>query len=239
MSIAEKLTTIAENEQKVFDAGVKNGRDAEWGEFWDAYQKNGTQKAWNYAFYGPYWNDITFKPKYDITFTPNQNVYTETFRGAYITDLKKILEDQKVVLDTSGCSGSNGIALFYQCTKLTRVPTLDMSNLPNGVATIFYNCQSLQYVEKMILSDNGTTFSDNAFNNCKALEEIRFEGKIGSDIDMHWSPLSHDSLMSTINALKDYSGTSGTHTLTIGTDNLAKLTDSEKAIATQKGWTLA
>ena len=40
--------------------------------------------------------------------------------------------------------------------------------------------------------------------------------------------------MSIINALK--SGV--TQTLTLGTDNLAKLTDTEKAIATEKGWTL-
>ena len=30
-----------------------------------------------------------------------------------------------------------------------------------------------------------------------------------------------------------------TYTLTLGSDNLAKLSDEEKAIATGKGWTLA
>ena len=42
-----------------------------------------------------------------------------------------------------------------------------------------------------------------------------------------------------INALVDYSGTTTTRTLKIGTTNLNKLTDEEKAIATEKGWTLA
>ncbi|MBQ9096942.1 MAG: hypothetical protein IJY55_00920, partial [Clostridia bacterium] len=51
--------------------------------------------------------------------------------------------------------------------------------------------------------------------------------------------LTFDSLVSIILALKDYSGTSTTKTVTLGATNLAKLTDSEKAIATQKGWTLA
>ena len=46
--------------------------------------------------------------------------------------------------------------------------------------------------------------------------------------------------MSIINCLKDYStDTSGTsHTVTLGTTNLAKLTDEQKAIATEKGWSL-
>ena len=34
MSIAEKLTTIAENEQKVYDAGQKS----EYDRFWDSYR---------------------------------------------------------------------------------------------------------------------------------------------------------------------------------------------------------
>ena len=60
--------------------------------------------------------------------------------------------------------------------------------------------------------------------------------------DFHWSTkLSHDSLMSIINALQDKTtDTSGTSwVVTLGTENLAKLSDSQKAIATQKGWSLA
>ena len=41
MSIAEKLELIAENEQKVFDAGKKS----EYDEFWDNYQKKSDGSA--------------------------------------------------------------------------------------------------------------------------------------------------------------------------------------------------
>ena len=44
MSIADKLTTIAENEQRVYDAG----KQAQYDEFWDDFQKNGTE----YMYYG-------------------------------------------------------------------------------------------------------------------------------------------------------------------------------------------
>ena len=49
--------------------------------------------------------------------------------------------------------------------------------------------------------------------------------------------LTHDSLMNVINEAGDV--TSNPQTLTLGTTNLNKLTDEEKAIATNKGWTLA
>jgi hypothetical protein len=47
--------------------------------------------------------------------------------------------------------------------------------------------------------------------------------------------LTHDSLMSIINNLATVTSTK---TLTLGTTNLAKLSDEEKAIATNKGWTV-
>ena len=64
MSISDKLVTIAENEQKVFDAGKK----AEYDAFWDAYQTNGNRRHYNHAFYD-YWDDITYNPKYPIVVT--------------------------------------------------------------------------------------------------------------------------------------------------------------------------
>lgn len=53
------------------------------------------------------------------------------------------------------------------------------------------------------------------------------------------SKLNHDTLLRFLNALYDYSSEGGTHTITFGTTNLAKLTDDEKAIGTTKGWTLS
>ncbi len=204
MSIANILTRLSEKILNVFEAGKKAGRDAEWSEFWDAFQINGTRKNWNYAFQGSHWNDVNFKPKYDITFNQNMNNYTDMFRQSTITDLKKILDKQNVTLDTSGCSGSNTFALFNQCSKLTRVPILNASNLPNGVGSLFNGCKALQYVEKLILSENGTKFSNTAFQSCNALEEIRFEGKIASDIHLgDCCSLSKASIESVVNALSD------------------------------------
>jgi len=51
--------------------------------------------------------------------------------------------------------------------------------------------------------------------------------------------LTRESILSVLNALGNKNGLSGTWKLTLGATNLAKLTESDKAIATGKGWTLA
>lgn len=82
-----------------------------------------------------------------------------------------------------------------------------------------------------------TTAFSSTFSGCANLENITFGGTIGQNISFSSSEkLTHDSLMSIIEHL----GTvSSTRTLTLGSKNLAKLTDAEKAIATEKGWSLA
>ena len=81
------------------------------------------------------------------------------------------------------------------------------------------------------------------FNGCKVLTDLNMNGAILPKIDLtNWgldtcTALTVDSLVSVINALPQLdSGTS--YTCTIGSTNLAKLTDEQKAIATNKGWTL-
>ena len=59
--------------------------------------------------------------------------------------------------------------------------------------------------------------------------------KIGLNGDEN---LSHESIMRVINALPDKTGQSG-YTLHLTTININKLTTAEKAIATNKNWSLA
>lgn len=85
-----------------------------------------------------------------------------------------------------------------------------------------------------------TTELTGTFSGCSALTEIRIGGTIGPNISFAaCSKLTHDSLISIINALKDYSGTTTTRTLTLHATAKKKLTETDIAIATEKGWTLA
>jgi hypothetical protein len=85
MTTAEKLVKIAENEQKVYEAGQK----AEYDRFWDAYQEYGTKNRYNYAFAGWGWTDDVFKPKYNIA--PNITALA-MFQNSRIVDLKGVCE---------------------------------------------------------------------------------------------------------------------------------------------------
>lgn len=89
-----------------------------------------------------------------------------------------------------------------------------------------------------LIVDESTTYGYAGFPS--SLENIKITGTIGDDIDFgSCTKLTQGSLISIMNALKDYSALGTTCTLTLGATNLAKLTDEEKALATQKGWTLA
>lgn len=195
MSIAEKLTTVAENQQRVFDAGKK----AEYDAFWDVHQSNGQARNYSNRFYS--WDTENYKPKYPIIVQANGSCQN-CFAFSNITD---------TIVDITFQSGCDVQYFFQRCSKL-------------------------ETVRKIICSK--TAKLSGIFYQCSALKNVTFEGEIGYGFDVSSSSvITHDSLMSIINALE--TKTSGTHTMIFGATNLAKLTDAEKAIATEKGWTLA
>ena len=209
------------------------GKLAEWSEFWDIYQQNGSLKIYDGAFNSTMWNDKIFKPKYDIR--PTQ--LAQAFQYTGIINLIDDLEKQNVKFDTSNC------ILFlqsFQGARITHYPTIDMSKATNTTYA-FGSDANVVKIEKLILSKSTPFY--NTFQLARKLEEITIEGTIGQNgFNVQWSnKLTHDSLLSILNALEDKtSDNSGTTwTIGLGPTNIAKLTANEKAIATQKGWTIA
>ena len=75
------------------------------------------------------------------------------------------------------------------------------------------------------------------FDGCNALETIIGNPNFKVSVVLNQcKKLTHDSLMVVINGLQTVTST---QTLTLGSTNLAKLTEADKQIATDKGWTLA
>ena len=136
-----------------------------------------------------------------------------------------------------------GTAAFYGCTNLATVSLAD--GITNIGTQIFYGCTSLKtvYLPSSITtaSANSLTVSNSyyIFYNCTALEDVQ----LGQDWNMSLrlnvsNNLTVDSMVAIFNSLKDLTGETA-KTLTLGSTNLAKLTDEQKAIAINKNWTLA
>lgn len=234
MTLSKKTKIIAENVPKVYEAGVKTGKTAEYDRFWDTYQDKGNPKDYSCAFANASWTTEFFKPKYDIIAT---NAYM-IFRGNQINaDLVEYLADLGIKLDISKAVNTQ---YMFNNTAFTRIGVVDIRSSGNSVYLdgAFSNSRQLVTIDKIILkpTENKSQFAS-TFNSCTSLENITIEGEIDSNgLDLSTcTKLSHESLMSVIDALKN--GVSGL-TCTLGATNLAKLTDAEKAIATNKGWVL-
>ena len=141
-------------------------------------------------------------------------------------------------LDTS--NGKNFSFMFYNCTALTSIPQLDTSNGTN-FGYMFNGCRALTTIPLLNMSNVSGTSWSNMFYNCTALENETFEGTIpvrgNMSVFSYSNKLTVKSLMSFINALTNMSDTA-TYTITIGSTNLAKLTEEQIQIATDKRITL-
>lgn len=204
MSIAEKLKLIAENVQKVYEAGKAAGGgsgDGWYDEFWDEYQRNpttgelGGKTDYRYMFYGSGWTNTTFKPKYNMAPTNASSMfYSADIKG----DFAELLESLGVELDLSNCSSHS--AIFNSADLITRLPELDMSK--GDFSYSFGGMRRLQKIDKLIINDLGNQSWASAFTNDYKLEDLIIEGVIGKNgFNVQWCPLNHDSIVSIINAL--------------------------------------
>jgi hypothetical protein len=183
MSIAEKLAQIAENEQKVFDAGremglsdglfmgyqdgLVAGKKAQYDAFWDEYQEKGNRSYYDRAFGNLRWNDKTYKPKYPIRPLAS---YDSLFEGSRVTDTKVDIDFSRITQKTT-------------------------------VSRIFAYDSDLTTIRKLIVNEN--IVFDAWFPSCAKLTNLTVEGVIAQNgFDTHWSTkLSRASIESIVNAL--------------------------------------
>ncbi len=188
MTIAEKLTTIAENQQKVYEAGAKS----EYDKFWDELQENGNREDYRYFFASLAWNDITFRPKYDM-----KPLFAEgMFWGCHVTDLRSILEQRGITIDFSECMWFKNMLAFT--STITHMPTINVSSA-GWCDSIFDGASRLKSASFVGIQKYLSW--DSAFYNCTSLTDITFEGEIGNHINIRFSPLKKASIISLINAL--------------------------------------
>lgn len=128
MSIAEKLTAVAENVPKVYEAGKKS----EYESFWDIYQNEGKSMNYSQAFAYDRFTEENYKPKYDIVCDNTTN------SGRQIFFENKNITDVKVAV-----YASNNMANCFGRTNIVTIPKLVIT--PNTTfVSDFLECYSLK-----------------------------------------------------------------------------------------------
>ena len=198
-----------------------------------------------------YWYDIVEVPSFlrleKITDVSN------FFAGCYS------LRDFKYSGNFSATNSISG--LFQQCTNLSG----DISiNAPNATTanSAFYLCKN---INSITLTTAPLTIYGQIFLNATKLQSV-YNLNLGETSEAQYQPfycsnltnitfadgsiinsstsfsactkLTVGSILNILNILKDLTGSTSA-TLTLGAKNLAKLTDEQKAIATNKNWVLA
>ena len=169
-----------------------------------------------------------------ITISANQNknaVYaSETFMNC---GKLKVL-DIPYTLKVLGCQ-----AMFSGCDDLVSIPNFDTSDCGNFL-NMFYKCASIEEIPSFDvgLASSGSNSLANMFYRASKIKFIHITN-IKSSLNISYCVLmERDALLEVIGNLVE--NTSGITTkLTLGSTLLAKLTEDDIAIATNKNWTVA
>ena len=124
---------------------------------------------------------------------------------------------------------------FYTCIKLDNI------TIPNSVTSIgsyaFSDCTNL---ESITIPSSVTSIGSKSFRNLSNLTSVIIgDGFNANNLDLSASTLyTRETILQWLNALAERTGLTA-YKLTIGATNLAKLTEQDILIATNKNWTLA
>lgn len=217
MSIAEKLTTVAENVEKVYEAGINNG--IEQGEqdgiraMWEAIQAGGTRTDYGKLFQGQSFTKKTFKPIYDIKLTGSQGYmwtqygvdYLGVLRNEGTINMKEVEEEQGIKFDFSECTNftsafSGGIFTELNVIDMSKVTTATDYAFYGGYINGTFEDLKLKRIERLICSET-IQFKASVFQYSTKLEYIGFEGVIASSIDLGSCPLIKESITKLFNTL--------------------------------------
>lgn len=137
---------------------------------------------------------------------------------------------------------ATSVSLFtndYLFSKFRSIGTIDFSSFTSTISfpmTPLLTSLKFQGDIKYMFSFYTTGNMLYSWNTTINVENLEIESLNASWDLSQWNLLTHESLLNVINALVPQEGT--TKTLKLGSTNLAKLTEEEIAIGTDKGWTL-
>lgn len=164
-----------------------------------------------------------------------------------LNDAFAYTENKYNYIDTRGWDTSNVTSLVGTFSVCYGISELDLShwNVDRVTSTgrMFYYALNLATINFSNWNLSRVEQMPEMFSTCGSLTTLIMNGAVLPKIDLsNWAldqcgSLTVESLVSVLNALPQLdSGT--TYTCSLGSGNIAKLSDDQKAIATNKGWTL-
>ena len=152
------------------------------------------------------------------------------------------------LFDTSNVTTMSN--MFFSCSNITTIPQFDTSNVTD-MSSMFQGCSKLTTIPLLDCSNIGPAntamniFSSTTMSNLTDLGGFKDLGKVSgftapSYFLKNCPNLTKESVLNVINNLYDRASDGySVVKLLFNSSSLALLSDEEKAIATNKGWTLA
>ena len=118
------------------EAGIAEGKQAEYDRFWDALQNYGNRKHYDFGFYyqSGIWDDESYRPKYDIICEGGE-AFRQTFMGSPMTSTKVPIR----------CKNTRIVYTFQSCLNLKTIPLLVLEGITQ-INSGFANCPALENI---------------------------------------------------------------------------------------------
>lgn len=263
MSISDKLTTIAQNEQEINNLGkrinqIMFDKDASLNETANNMEQlNNTMESILYGdngtegdYYNLFWDnfqDYGNRRDYqnmfgkgwnDAIFKPKYDIiFGDGYQGAQVFWSSGI-QNLKGILESQGVSlvttDATRFLQLFQSSKITNIPTIDMSNVINS--SYAFSSSSIQCIDKIISSEN-TIYESTCFNGASALTHVIFDGVIGTTLNIKWSTkLDTESIVSIIEALSPTVSDISVTLSQTAVNNMVFPITSEKTNTTYNNW---
>ncbi len=177
------------------------------------------------------------------------SVSLNNINTANVKDMQYMFQNCTVLenLDLSSFNTSKVTTManmFSQSALSSLNLTTFNTNLVRDTSYMFYSCSDLNSLDLSALNFNLVTTMHMMFQNCTSLRNLIVDNTILPKINLNtWglstcTALTITSLESVLNALPQLSE-GESYACSLGATNLAKLTDTQIAIATSKGWVLS
>ena len=170
-----------------------------------------------------------------------------SFNTSLVTDMNNMFNNcgSLTTLDLSNFNTGQVTDMGYMFSSCESLTSIDLNGWNTSKVTdmgyMFQYCESLTTLDLSGFDASKVTLSSGlkffGSSNMPQLTDFKAPKNMGANLDFSkCTNLTHDSLMSIINNLATVTSTKK---LILGATNLAKLTDEEKAIATNRGWTIS